>query len=82
MDSDRILVRAIIVVQPSELYNYIFAQVLSSGEVLEFDTPFHLLQDRNSLLSEMVRKTDAETAQKLRQIAVNTHTKTITLYED
>ncbi len=54
-----------------------FAQVLSSGEVLEFDTPFHLLQDRNSLLSEMVRKTDAETAQKLRQIAVNAHTKNL-----
>ncbi|XP_064396708.1 ATP-binding cassette sub-family C member 4-like [Halichondria panicea] len=51
--------------------------VLSSGEVLEFDTPFHLLQDRNSLLSEMVRKTDAETAQKLRQIAVNAHTKNL-----
>ena len=44
-------------------------QVLSSGKVIEFDTPFNLLQKHNSLFHSMVKKTGVAESEKLKEIA-------------
>lgn len=48
------------------------SQVLSDGLVKEFDTPYHLLQDSNSLFAEMVEQTGPITARELRQMVIKT----------
>ena len=45
-------------------------QVLSSGKVIEFDTPFNLLQKHNSVFHNMVKKTGAMESEKLKKIAM------------
>ncbi|GFQ66173.1 hypothetical protein TNCT_86261 [Trichonephila clavata] len=49
--------------------------VLDAGEVKEFDTPFTLLQNRNSLFSHMVQMTGPGMAQQLREVARNAYFK-------
>ncbi|GFY48387.1 hypothetical protein TNIN_211863 [Trichonephila inaurata madagascariensis] len=49
--------------------------VLDAGEVKEFDTPFTLLQNRNSLFSHMVQMTGSGMAQQLRDVAKNAYFK-------
>ena len=46
-------------------------QVMSRGQVKEFDTPFHLLQNSNSQLYKMVEKTGPTASQKLHQMALD-----------
>ena len=45
-------------------------QVLSSGKVIEFDTPFNLLQKHNSVFHSMVKKTGATESERLKKIAM------------
>ena len=45
-------------------------QVLSSGKVIEFDTPFNLLQKHNSVFHSMVKKTGVMESAKLEKIAM------------
>ncbi|XP_055936124.1 ATP-binding cassette sub-family C member 4-like isoform X2 [Argiope bruennichi] len=49
--------------------------VLDAGEVKEFDSPFVLLQNRNSLFSHMVQMTGPGMAQQLREVARNAYLK-------
>ena len=44
-------------------------QVLSSGKVIEFDTPFNLLQKQQSAFHSMVKRTGPVESKKLRYIA-------------
>ncbi|GIY89244.1 hypothetical protein CEXT_676372 [Caerostris extrusa] len=50
--------------------------VLDAGEVKEFDAPFSLLQNRNSLFSHMVQMTGASMAHQLREVARAAYLKT------
>lgn len=43
--------------------------VMDSGEVAEFDHPYHLLSDSNSRLSSMVRETGDSNSTQLFRIA-------------
>ena len=47
-------------------------QVLSSGKVIEFDTPFNLLQKHNSVFHSMVQKTGVIESERLKKIAMTT----------
>ena len=47
----------------------ILLQVLSSGKVIEFDTPFNLLQSAQSVFRSMVDKTGPLESAKLKKIA-------------
>ncbi|GFT55310.1 hypothetical protein NPIL_228742 [Nephila pilipes] len=49
--------------------------VLDAGEVKEFDTPFTLLQNRNSVFSHMVQMTGHSMAKQLRDVARNAYFK-------
>ncbi|XP_035217642.1 multidrug resistance-associated protein 4-like isoform X2 [Stegodyphus dumicola] len=49
--------------------------VLDAGEVKEFDEPYTLLQNRNSLFSHMVQMTGPGMAQQLREVARVAHLK-------
>ena len=44
-------------------------QVLSSGKVIEFDTPFNLLQKQQSVFYSMVKRTGPVESEKLKEIA-------------
>ena len=44
--------------------------MLSSGKVIEFDTPFNLLQRESSVFHSMVKKTGVTESERLRKIAV------------
>ena len=43
--------------------------MLSSGKVIEFDTPFNLLQKHNSVFHSMVKKTGVAESERLKEIA-------------
>lgn len=43
--------------------------VMSTGEIAEFDHPFNLLSDPNSMFSSMVRETGERNSEKLFEIA-------------
>jgi len=43
--------------------------VLSSGKVIEFDTPYNLLQKHQSIFHSMVKKTGPVESERLRNIA-------------
>ena len=49
-------------------------QVLSSGKVIEFDTPFNLLQKQQSVFHNMLMRTGPVESQRLKQIASNNST--------
>ena len=49
-------------------------QVMSKGQVKEFERPHHLLQDPSSQFSKMVDKTGPTASQKLRAMAQEAHT--------
>ena len=44
-------------------------QVLSSGKVIEFDTPFNLLQKQQSVFHSMVKGTGPVESERLKEIA-------------
>ena len=44
--------------------------MLSSGKVIEFDTPYNLLQKHHSLFYNMVKKTGPKESERLKQIAI------------
>lgn len=44
-------------------------QVMSRGKVVEFDTPYKLLQNTGSQLYRMVEKTGPEAARELHEMA-------------
>jgi len=44
--------------------------VLSSGKVIEFDTPYNLLQKNHSEFHSMVQKTGAIETERLKKIAM------------
>ena len=44
--------------------------MLSSGKVIEFDTPFNLLQKYNSVFHNMVKKTGVTESERLKEIAM------------
>ena len=44
-------------------------QVLSSGKVIEFDTPFNLPQKQKSMFHSMVEKTGPVESERLKEIA-------------
>ncbi|XP_065919562.1 ATP-binding cassette sub-family C member 4-like isoform X2 [Dysidea avara] len=44
--------------------------VLSSGKVIEFDTPFNLLQKQQSVFHSMVKRTGPVESERLREIAI------------
>ena len=44
-------------------------QVLDNGELVEFDEPYTLLQDSNSMLSKLVQQTGKGVATELMEIA-------------
>ena len=44
-------------------------QVLSSGKVIEFDTPYNLLQKHHSIFHSMVKKTGPTESERLKEIA-------------
>ena len=44
--------------------------MLSSGKVIEFDTPFNLLQKHNSVLHSMVKMTGVAESERLKEIAM------------
>jgi ATP-binding cassette subfamily C (CFTR/MRP) protein 4 len=46
---------------------------MSKGQVKEFDSPYNLLQNENSLLTKMVEKTGPSASKKLHQMAMDTH---------
>ena len=50
-------------------------QVMSKGQVKEFERPHHLLQDPSSQFSKMVDKTGPTASQKLRAMAQEAHTR-------
>ena len=50
-------------------------QVLDAGEVKEFDEPYTLLQDPNSLFSHMVQMTGPGMAKQLREVAHSAYMK-------
>jgi len=64
MDSDRILVSC----KYSEQVLVCNLQVLSSGRVIEYDTPYNLLQTHNSVFSSMVERTGPLESVRLRKI--------------
>ena len=75
MDSDRILVggRGKPVVGMSIPY-CVDIQLMSNGQIKEFDSPYKLLQDPSSLFYKMVQKTGPSASKKLHQMARDTHT--------
>ena len=46
-----------------------FLQIMSEGQVKEFDRPYRLLQQPHSLFHHMVEQTGSVTANKLKQMA-------------
>ena len=48
-------------------------QVMSKGRVKEFDSPYNLLQNSDSLFTKMVEKTGTSASKKLRQMAADSH---------
>jgi len=64
MDSDRILVSC----EYSEQVMLHYLQVLSSGKVIEYDTPYNLLQTHNSVFSLMVERTGPLESVRLKNI--------------
>ena len=44
--------------------------MLSSGKVIEFDTPFNLLQKHNSVFHSMVKKTGATESERSKKMAI------------
>ncbi len=48
-------------------------QVMSKGEVKEFDSPYALLQTPRSLFKRMVDQTEPTAAEKLHQMALEAH---------
>ena len=46
---------------------------MSKGQVKEFDSPYNLLGNENSLLTKMVEKTGPSASKKLRQMAADAH---------
>ncbi|XP_054723461.1 ATP-binding cassette sub-family C member 4-like isoform X2 [Uloborus diversus] len=56
--------------------------VLDAGEVKEFDEPYTLLQNRNSLFSNMVQMTGPGMAQQLREIARTAHRKNMDIKKE
>ena len=44
--------------------------MLSSGKVIEFDTPFNLLQKHNSVFHSMVKITGVAESERLKEIAI------------
>ena len=45
-----------------------YLQVLSSGKVIEYDTPYNLLQTHNSVFSSMVERTGPIESVRLKKI--------------
>lgn len=52
-----------------------FLQVLSEGQLAEFDEPYLLLQDREGLFTKMIEQTGPGESQNLKHIAKSTFTK-------
>ncbi len=48
---------------------YFSFQVMHEGKVKEFDSPYTLLQNEESLLYKMVKKTGPEASKELHQMA-------------
>lgn len=46
---------------------------MSKGQLKEYDSPYHLLQNSQSLLYNMVKKTGPNAAKKLQQMALDAH---------
>ena len=46
---------------------------MSKGQVVEFDSPYNLLQNPGSLFTKMVEKTGSSASTKLHQMALETH---------
>ena len=44
--------------------------MLSSGKVIEFDTPYNLLQKHDSVFHGMVKKTGVTESERLKKIAI------------
>lgn len=55
----------------------IFPQVLDAGEVKEFDEPYALLQNPDSLFSVMVQMTGPGMAKQLREVAHAAYVKNV-----
>ena len=49
-------------------------QLMSNGQIKEFDSPYNLLQDPSSLFYKMVQKTGPSASKKLHQMARDAHT--------
>ena len=56
--------------------------MLSSGEVIEFDTPYNLLQNRHSLFYCMVKKTGPKESERLQEIAIKKEKERLVLEHD
>ena len=79
MDSDRILVCTYnnLLPFPCQAALYIivssYIQVLNAGQVVEFDSPYALMQRSGTLLCKMVEQTGPFASRKLHQMAVKAH---------
>ena len=48
-------------------------QVMSKGQLKEFDSPYNLLQNPQSLLHDMVKKTGPSASRQLQKMALAAH---------
>ena len=46
---------------------------MSQGQLREFDSPYNLLQNKSSLLHNMVEKTGPDSSRQLFQMALDAH---------
>ena len=79
MDSDRIMVRELCLLRSTECMHtftiiiYFEIQVMNKGQLKEFDSPYNLLQNPQSLLHDMVKKTGPSASRQLQQMALAAH---------
>ena len=73
MDSDRILVGFVYNTSVHFVNPLLSLQLMSNGQVKEFDSPYDLLQNPRSLFYKMVQKTGPSASRKLYQMAREAH---------